>query len=525
MRGGEVESARARRPRTAAAARSRPTGSSARCPPSARAGCGRPRCSRADPVARADGRALRRLDERDPVLPRRKPFDIIRGHLTFIDAPWALTALTQAPVLGRPRLRARLRRRRARSTASRSTSPTGTRPGSSTASRRSSARAKQVAKEVLEQIKLHLNDNGEDILTDDMVALVVPRPGDQVVTPARGATRNDEPLLVNTVGTWEKRPKAQHRDPEPVPGRRLRADRHRPGDDGGRERVRPRGRQRAARGVGLEGRAGDRCTSSTTRPSSRPRRPPTRELYKQGQPNAARQGLGQRGLRQRVVLRPLRAQRRAVERQLRRPERLERRRVRRERLGAPVALHARERHVRPERPLLRLVEAARLERVGDAPAGARTQAPSGSSRSSAKRRGRRGGTGTTSPGARSGASPGGRASWPRLSPPTSFSGAIAEERQRDVERLLRDRPQVVAARDQLVAPRREPAAHVRGQVERDEEPRARRAEALLASDRELLAAQQAAQHVHRDRGRAVADLVAVAGQPHVARHRARRRRA
>ena len=25
-----------------------------------------------------------------------KPFHVIRGHLTFIDAPWALTALTQA---------------------------------------------------------------------------------------------------------------------------------------------------------------------------------------------------------------------------------------------------------------------------------------------------------------------------------------------------------------------------------------------------------------------------------------------
>ena len=99
----------------------------------------------------------------------KKPFHVIRGHLTFIDAPWALTALTQAQFWADRDFTARLRRRQPGRLASRSTSPTGTRPGSSTASRRSECTPKQVAKEVFEQIKLHLNDNGEDILTDDMV--------------------------------------------------------------------------------------------------------------------------------------------------------------------------------------------------------------------------------------------------------------------------------------------------------------------------------------------------------------------
>ena len=99
--------------------------------------------ARRRPGARGDARAPGRLDERHPVLPAAARSRSPRGHVTFVDAPWALTALTQGAVLGRPRLRARLRRRQRSSTACRSTSPTGTRPGSSTASRRSSARARR----------------------------------------------------------------------------------------------------------------------------------------------------------------------------------------------------------------------------------------------------------------------------------------------------------------------------------------------------------------------------------------------
>ena len=92
----------------------------------------------------------------------RKPLDIIRGHLTFVDAPWALTALTQAPVLGATATSRATTATAASSTASRSTSPTGTRPGSSTASRRSSARRSRSPRRSARRSRLHLNDNGED---------------------------------------------------------------------------------------------------------------------------------------------------------------------------------------------------------------------------------------------------------------------------------------------------------------------------------------------------------------------------
>ena len=92
---------------------------------------------------------------------------------------------------------------------------------------------------------------------------------------ARRRTATTTPLLVNTVGTWEKRPKAQTQDPEPVPRRRLRADRHRPGDDGGRQRVRPRGRRTRCSTRPGRRPSRRRCTSSTTRPSSRRQGAPT----------------------------------------------------------------------------------------------------------------------------------------------------------------------------------------------------------------------------------------------------------
>ena len=52
--------------------------------------------------------------------------------------------------------------------------------------------------------------------------------------------------------------------------------------------------------------------------------------------------------------------------------------------------------------------------------------------------------------------------------------AIAEDRERYVEGLLRDGPQLRPAGHEPVTPGRELPAHVGGQVERDEEPRPRR---------------------------------------------------
>ena len=202
---------RARATAAAGGAASRPTGSCARCRPSARAGCGRRKVLALDP-------SLKGMDDlfvdwmNGIQFYLRKPVDITHGHLTFIDAPWALTALTQAQFWaerdfardygdgtavdclsvdisdwdtpGHPLRQAgealhargdrrarcgRRSRRTSRTTASRCCPTTSSTRGSST--RRSRGRR------------------------------------------SAGRNRNDEPLLVNTVGSWEKRPQARTKIP------------------------------------------------------------------------------------------------------------------------------------------------------------------------------------------------------------------------------------------------------------------------------------------------------------------------
>ena len=59
---------------------------------------------------------------------------------------------------------------------------------------------------------------------------------DVVLSDSVGDT-NEEPLLVNLVGTWALRPEAG--TPQPVPGRRIRSDLYRPRHHGGGQRACP----------------------------------------------------------------------------------------------------------------------------------------------------------------------------------------------------------------------------------------------------------------------------------------------
>ena len=92
----------------------------------------------------------------------------------------------------------------------------------------------------------------------------------------RREATNLEPLLINTAGSWSDRPEATTRIAEPDAGRGLRADDHRPGDDGGCQRGGAPRRQRDPRRDRLvcfslravrSGRAG----GPAPRPPSRPR--------------------------------------------------------------------------------------------------------------------------------------------------------------------------------------------------------------------------------------------------------------
>ena len=167
-RGRIVARARARPPRPPAP-RSRPTGSSRAMPVErARKLLVAASVLALDPALAGDERALRRLDERHPVLPARAGRHHPRPHHLRRRAVGADRADPGA-VLGRARLRARLRRRHGRSTACRSTSPTGTRPGILYGKPAKQCTREEVAREVWAQIKAHLEDTGESVLPDDML--------------------------------------------------------------------------------------------------------------------------------------------------------------------------------------------------------------------------------------------------------------------------------------------------------------------------------------------------------------------
>jgi uncharacterized protein with NAD-binding domain and iron-sulfur cluster len=141
----------------------------------------------------------------------KKPFHVVRGHMTFIDAPWALTALTQGQFWPDRDFKRDYGNGRQLDSFSIDVSDWDT-PGIVYGKPAKRCTPEQVAKEVFEQIKLHLNDNGEDVLTDDMVDSWHLDPAIRW-SAKRGRNSNDEPLLVNTVGTWEKRPKAKTKIP------------------------------------------------------------------------------------------------------------------------------------------------------------------------------------------------------------------------------------------------------------------------------------------------------------------------
>jgi uncharacterized protein with NAD-binding domain and iron-sulfur cluster len=137
----------------------------------------------------------------------RRPLDIVRGHMTFVDAPWALTALTQGQFWAHRRFTRDYGDGGVVDCLSVDVSDWDT-PGIVYRKPAKRCTRPQVAREVLEQIKAHLNDNGEALLTDRMIDFWHLDPA-IAWSPTRRRNTNKTPLLVNTIGTWRKRPRAR----------------------------------------------------------------------------------------------------------------------------------------------------------------------------------------------------------------------------------------------------------------------------------------------------------------------------
>ena len=67
---------------------------------------------------------------------------------------------------------------------------------------------RQVEREVWAQMKAHLEDNGESVLPDAVLHSWFLDPGIRWSVKRR-RNSNDTPLLVNTAGSWDRRPKAR----------------------------------------------------------------------------------------------------------------------------------------------------------------------------------------------------------------------------------------------------------------------------------------------------------------------------
>ena len=139
----------------------------------------------------------------------KRRVNIVHGHMTFLDSPWALTALTQAQFWGRRDFPRDYGDGTAVDSFSIDISDWDT-PGMLFKKPAKQCTHDEIAREVWAQILTH--HTAGDQLQGDIVHSWFLDPGIAWVR-GRNANRNDTPLLVNTVGTWEKRPQAHTKIP------------------------------------------------------------------------------------------------------------------------------------------------------------------------------------------------------------------------------------------------------------------------------------------------------------------------
>ncbi|TDB90372.1 FAD-dependent oxidoreductase [Actinomadura sp. 7K534] len=133
---------------------------------------------------------------------RRTP-DGIPQEVNFMDSPWQLTAVLQSRLWDRD-IPADYGDGNVLDTLSLDISDWDT-PGIVYGRPAKQCSPAQVAKEAWAQMKDHLEDTGRSVLPDDLVHSWFLDPAISWDASA-GRNSNDEPLMVNTVGSWQKRP-------------------------------------------------------------------------------------------------------------------------------------------------------------------------------------------------------------------------------------------------------------------------------------------------------------------------------
>src|SRR4051812_6249497 len=140
----------------------------------------------------------------------RRKVDITHGHLTFLDSPWAVTALTQGQFWGRRDFARDYGDGTAVDCLSCDISDWDTK-GILFGKPAKECTREEIAKEVWAQIMQH--HTAADQLKDASIIHSWHLDPGIAWVKGRRENRNDTPLLVNTIGTWEKRPQAHTKIP------------------------------------------------------------------------------------------------------------------------------------------------------------------------------------------------------------------------------------------------------------------------------------------------------------------------
>jgi uncharacterized protein with NAD-binding domain and iron-sulfur cluster len=161
------------------------------------------------PILRADPRleGLRKLQVRwqnGIQFFTRTPVPIVRGHVLYIDSPWALSSISQAQFWESRSFTRDYGDGSVRDCISVDIGDFAE-PGIVYGKPARALRPAQIAHEVWEQMKRHLNDGEKTVLRDDVVARWVLDPG-LVYRRGRPTPVNEDPLRISTPRTWSDRP-------------------------------------------------------------------------------------------------------------------------------------------------------------------------------------------------------------------------------------------------------------------------------------------------------------------------------
>src|SRR5262249_5691436 len=134
---------------------------------------------------------------------------LVNGHLVLVDAPWALTAISQKQFWPTTNL-AEFGDGRTREVLSVIVSNWDA-PGTFVGKSVRDCPPEEIQAEVWLQLQAHVNRPGASVLPDD--AFVHCYLADSIEHPADRGAVSHEPLMINTAGSWEYRPEAITRIP------------------------------------------------------------------------------------------------------------------------------------------------------------------------------------------------------------------------------------------------------------------------------------------------------------------------